>query len=92
MFASSSVTQHLTRGLIGFTAMYFGMRWLTSGAGSGVVFGAGVLALSVFVLRGCPACWTIGLAQTLYAKIAGRKNSERVLGETVPCEGACPLR
>lgn len=72
-FASSSVTRHLVRGLVGFGALVgavtlapttfgFGGGWL---AAAGVVGSALLVGLSLFALRGCPICWAIGLAQTI---------------------------
>lgn len=60
-FASTSVSGHLRRGLIGWGAVAVG-AWLWSSVGM-----VGLLALPIaFVaFRGCPACWCIGLVQTL---------------------------
>jgi hypothetical protein len=60
MFASSSVPRHLVRGAIGLPMMV---------AAFVLVPWAGPLALLLIVpaavlLRGCPTCWALGLAQT----------------------------
>lgn len=60
MFASSSVPRHLARGALGLPMMvaaFVLVPWL------------GPLALLLVVpaavlLRGCPTCWALGLAQT----------------------------
>lgn len=73
MFASKSLTEHLLRGLIGVGALagvvaYGGLVWPLF-----VLLPAALVAL-----RGCPACWTIGLVQTVWARVKGR-----------PADGAC---
>ena len=60
MFASASVGRHLVRGALGLPMMvgaFALLPWL------------GPLALLLIVpaavlLRGCPTCWALGLAQT----------------------------
>ena len=60
MFASRSVPRHLVRGALGLPMMlaaFVLVPWL------------GPLALlliipAVVLLRGCPTCWALGLAQT----------------------------
>jgi hypothetical protein len=60
-FASTSLPRHLLRGAIGFGALA-GSVALIPLAG----FIALLLApLGLLALRGCPACWTIGLIQTI---------------------------
>ncbi len=73
MFASKSLGEHLLRGLIGVGAL----------AGAAAYGGLGwpllvLLPAALVALRGCPACWTIGLVQTVWAKLRGR-----------PAAGAC---
>ena len=92
MFASPTIIQHLARGMLGFTALSYAMRWLYSGASFGIVGCAMALTFALLMLRGCPTCWTIGLVQTLYARIAGKSRAERLLGEKTVCEGNCPLQ
>jgi hypothetical protein len=60
MFASSSVPRHLVRGALGLPLMV---------AAFVLVPWVGPLALLLVVpaavlLRGCPTCWALGLAQT----------------------------
>ncbi len=60
-FAGKSVPRHLARGLIGF-GLIIGSIALTP------LLGPVALAAAPFglvALRGCPVCWTIGLAQTI---------------------------
>ncbi|MFI9327851.1 hypothetical protein ACIGZJ_09930 [Kitasatospora sp. NPDC052868] len=60
-FASKSVPRHLARGLLGF-GLIIGSIALTPLVGPVVLLAA---PLGLVALRGCPACWTIGLAQTI---------------------------
>lgn len=68
MFASSGITEHLLRGAVGGGALLGGAAlapehpWILAVA----------LPLAVVALRGCPTCWTIGLVETIAAKVQGR--------------------
>jgi hypothetical protein len=60
MFASRSVPRHLVRGALGLPLMVAAFVLIPS---------VGPLALLLIVpaavlLRGCPTCWALGLAQT----------------------------
>ncbi|MEV4684748.1 hypothetical protein [Streptomyces kurssanovii] len=60
-FASSSLTRHLVRGVIGFGSLIGSVAFLpVTGPVSLLLLPVGVLAL-----RGCPMCWAIGLMQTV---------------------------
>lgn len=60
-FASSSVPRHLARGAVGLGALIASVVLLPVVGPAGLLLAvAGVLAF-----RGCPACWAIGLAQTI---------------------------
>jgi hypothetical protein len=64
LFASKSITEHLVRGAIGFTAFYCA-AWSLGFSGLFAFVGTvGCLALALFVMRGCPFCWSIGLVNT----------------------------
>jgi len=60
MFASSSVTRHLVRGAIGLPLMIAAVALV------GLFGPLSMLLLvpAVLLLRGCPTCWALGLAQT----------------------------
>ncbi|MGX8903706.1 hypothetical protein ACR820_00140 [Streptomyces netropsis] len=60
-FASKSVPRHLARGAIG-VGLIVGSIALVPVAGPATLLAA-LLALVAF--RGCPACWMVGLAQTI---------------------------
>ncbi|MGI5284322.1 hypothetical protein ACQEVF_13405 [Nonomuraea polychroma] len=60
-FASSSLSRHLVRGVVGFGALVGSVVlvpviWPVSLA---------LAAVGVLAFRGCPICWAFGLAQTI---------------------------
>jgi hypothetical protein len=60
-FASSSLSRHLVRGVVGFGALIGSVVLIP-------VVGPVALLLApvgVIAFRGCPTCWAIGLAQTI---------------------------
>ncbi|MEU9608079.1 hypothetical protein [Streptomyces sp. NPDC048057] len=60
-FASASVPRHLARGAAGFGSLAAAALLVPAvGPVSLLLAPVGLLAL-----RGCPLCWTVGLAQTL---------------------------
>jgi hypothetical protein len=69
MFASKTIVEHVVRGVAGIGL--FVAAVLVSASHPFVALIAASLAL-VF-LRGCPMCWTIGLFETIAAKISGRR-------------------
>jgi len=64
LFASQSLAGHFIRGGVAFGCLYWAVLnqhttpWLALLAG----------AVALFAMRGCPVCWTIGLAETLAQK------------------------
>jgi hypothetical protein len=60
-FASKSVPRHLARGSVGFGLLFGGI------ALAPVIGPAAFIAspLGLVALRGCPACWALGLAETV---------------------------
>jgi hypothetical protein len=64
MFASKSLVEHLLRGAIGISA------FIAAGilASSAPLLSLALVPVALLALRGCPTCWTVGLAQTLAAK------------------------
>lgn len=77
-FASSSLPRHLVRGVLGFGALIASVALLTAvGPWSLLLAPAGLVAL-----RGCPACWVLGLRETL-----SRGRLERTC-----VDGRCELR
>jgi hypothetical protein len=62
-FASTTVTRHLIRGALGFSLILgaFALAATVSPIALVLVVPGGV------ALRGCPACWTVGLIETISA-------------------------
>lgn len=60
MFASSTVPRHLVRGAIGLPLMVAAFVLIPWVGGWSLL----LLVPSVALLRGCPTCWALGLAQT----------------------------
>ena len=92
MFASQSLTQHLSRGALGLGALAFSVQLLGQGSLMGMPAAVGLLVFSLVMLRGCPTCWTIGLIQTIGTKFASKNRVEKLFGKQVSCDGSCPLQ
>ncbi|MEU0112569.1 hypothetical protein ABZ137_02265 [Streptomyces bobili] len=60
-FAGRSVRRHLARGAVGF-GLVVGSVALVPVAGPATLPAA---PLALIAFRGCPTCWTVGLAQTI---------------------------
>jgi len=75
MFASRSLTEHLVRGLLGFTALVVAFVVMTHESLWSIPLALG----GVFLLRGCPTCWTVGLLETVW-------NSQRSACRTGRCD------
>lgn len=70
MFASSTLVEHLLRGVVGIGAIWLAVVFSAS---IWLSLGLGVLALLAF--RGCPMCWTFGLFQTIGKRIAAARGA-----------------
>jgi hypothetical protein len=77
IFASKSISEHFVRGAIGLALLYAGYQLIAPGQ-SWLAFGGGFvfLGLSLWALRGCPVCWSVGLINTV-AGILHRKQEAR---------------
>lgn len=64
MFASATLAGHLLRGAAGIGAIWLAVVFSAS---LWLSLGLGVLALLAF--RGCPMCWTVGLVETVRARL-----------------------
>ena len=67
-FASRSIATHLLRGVIGIGALIAAVTL----APEHPVMAVFLLPLGMVALRGCPMCWTIGLVQTIAARLRGQ--------------------
>ncbi|ABE55914.1 hypothetical protein Sden_2635 [Shewanella denitrificans OS217] len=70
LFASSSLTEHLVRGILGLALLWLAIDIAAEQPWASL--GLGVLMIIAF--KGCPVCWTIGLFETLYLKWTQLKN------------------
>jgi hypothetical protein len=61
LFATQTLTGHVTRGAVAFALLYLAIEQQHSHPVASLL--AGFLALTA--MRGCPVCWTIGLAETI---------------------------
>jgi hypothetical protein len=72
-FASSTLVEHLLRGMAGAAALVLAVR--VSGSHPLLALGLAVGMLAAF--RGCPVCWTMGLIDTVRSlRTARRKQPE----------------
>jgi len=84
MFASKTVTGHLARGAVGVGTMACAL----SGAAAHPWLPLAALPIALVAFRGCPTCWTVGLVQTVVARLRGKST------EGLCLDGSCvlPLR
>ncbi len=68
MFASKSVAEHVARGLAGAFALCAAVL----GASSHPWLALLAVPAALVLLRGCPMCWTLGLIETVQARLQGR--------------------
>ena len=81
MFASKTVSGHLARGALGLGAMALAV----SGAAAHPWLPWAALPFALAAFRGCPTCWTVGLVQTVVAKLRGKST------EGLCLDGSCVL-
>ena len=64
-FGNRSLAIHVIRGVLGFGTLVLALK------GYDIVGWPALLLMivSVWALKGCPICWTIGLFETLAAKV-----------------------
>jgi len=60
-FGNKSISIHLMRGALGLLALFVSL-WLF---GRSMWIGFAVLAVAVYLLKGCPMCWLLGLVETV---------------------------
>jgi hypothetical protein len=68
MFASRTIAAHITRGVIAAALIMW--AWLHQS--SDPAFAVAASAAAVAAMRGCPLCWTMGLLETIGARIRVR--------------------
>jgi hypothetical protein len=65
LFASRSLAAHLLRGVIASTCL----AWAFGNHDSQPVLALAAAVGAVIAMRGCPMCWTIGLFETIAARL-----------------------
>lgn len=64
LFASTSLTVHLLRGVFGSTTLFYALNISSTRPVLAVFLGVATL----IALRGCPVCWIVGLIETIKLK------------------------
>ena len=72
-FGNRSIAIHLARGLGGFAALTCALVTMNTNPWPSLV----LIPLSLYLLKGCPLCWTIGLFETLAMRFHRRYAEER---------------
>lgn len=60
MYCSTSVTAHLMRGALALACILGAMTWTPYFWPA-----LALLPLAVYLMRGCPACWLVGLLEAI---------------------------
>lgn len=71
-FGSRRLSVHLIRGVGGFVALGAALATMNTTLWPSLV----LLPVSLYLLRGCPMCWTIGLFETLAMRFHQRLAGE----------------
>jgi len=84
MFGSTSISAHIARGVAGFGALAICALTMSTHPAVAAV----MVPIALVSLRGCPMCWTVGLVETVAAKVRGTPPPDR------PClrDGTCARR
>lgn len=80
MFESKTLAEHLARGALGIAALAAALALAPSRP-----LALALVPVALVALRGCPMCWTIGLAQTVVARLRGRNAPDACV------DGGCAL-
>lgn len=71
MFASRSILVHLVRGAVGLGAFALAAAL----APLHPLLALAMVPVALVALRGCPMCWTVGLVQTILARVHGKSSA-----------------
>ena len=64
-FGNRSLGVHVVRGVLGFGSLVLALQGFNAVGWPALA----LLGVSIWALKGCPICWTIGLFETLAAKV-----------------------
>jgi hypothetical protein len=84
MFASKSVGEHLLRGAVGVGTLLLAV----SSSGAHVWMSLAALPVALIAFRGCPTCWTMGLVETVAARVRGKTTARLCADGTCPRSGS----
>jgi hypothetical protein len=70
-FGSKTIRVHILKGLLGFVALYVALSTMHRTIWPSLV----LLPVVLYLLKGCPMCWTMGLIETIV--MAVHKRNER---------------
>jgi len=76
-FGNKTIRAHLLRGILGFTALYVSLFTLNRAIWPTLI----LLPVVLYLLKGCPMCWTTGLIETIVMAI--HKRNERKVESSV---------
>ena len=86
-FGNKSITVHLLRGTLGLVAIYAATVFLSTKPWLSVV----LFAVALFMLKGCPMCWTLGLFETIAMYIHKRHDNVDASVRAQGCSRATPI-
>jgi hypothetical protein len=72
VFGNRTITLHVCRGALGVTALYGSFVTINHTIWPSIV----LLPTAIYLLKGCPMCWTMGLIETIVMAI--HKRFERI--------------
>jgi hypothetical protein len=73
VFGNKTIGLHILRGVLGLAALYVSFSTMNEKIWPSLI----LLPAAVFLLKGCPMCWTMGLIETIV--MAVHKRNERKL-------------
>jgi hypothetical protein len=65
LFASKSILEHIVRGAVGFGTLGLAVWALREPGLMPLLEAVALGGVSLFALRGCPVCWSIGMINTV---------------------------
>lgn len=75
-FGNRTIRIHLLRGILGIAAGYASLSVLRGNPWPSLI----LFAVAIYLLKGCPLCWTLGLIETIVMTI--HRRNERKFDST----------
>src|SRR4051812_29351013 len=72
IFGNRTIGLHLLRGALGLAALYMSFSTFRGSTWGTLIF----LGAALFLLKGCPMCWTLGLIETIAMTIHRRSEGK----------------